>query len=83
MAVHLHNCGLDVNTCFHENKLNCDGSFFPLCYGTLVLELETKTIRRFVKISQTWRRPLLMIIASVSQFHVYFLWGQCPFSIVS
>ena len=27
--------------------------------------------------------PTLMIIVSASQYHVYLLWGQCPFSIVS
>ena len=27
-------------------------------------------------------RPSIMIIASASQFHVYLLWGQYPFSIV-
>ena len=35
----------------------------------------------YLKVSNS--RPSLMIIASASQFHVYLLWGQCPFSIVS
>ena len=46
------------------------------------VELETKAIRRFAKILQSRRRPLL-IIASASQFHVYLPWGKYPFSIVS
>ena len=63
------------------------------------VELATKAIRRFAKISESWRRPLLgpgglvsivpysqpplMIIALASQFHVYLLWSQCPLSKVS
>ena len=31
----------------------------------------------------SYSRPSLMIIVSASQFHVYLLWGQRPFSIVS
>ena len=27
-------------------------------------------------------RLSLMVIASASQYHIYFPWGQCPFSIV-
>ena len=39
------------------------------------LELETKVIRRFAKVSiVSYSRPSLMIIASASQFHVYLLW---------
>ena len=50
----------------------------------LVVELETKAIRRFSEVSiVSYSRPSLMIIASASQFHVYIPWGQCPFSIVS
>ena len=45
------------------------------------VELETKVIRRFVKVSTvSYSRPSLMIIASASQFHVYLLWGQHLFS---
>ena len=40
------------------------------------VELETKAIRRFAKILQSRRRPLL-INASASQFHI------CPFIIMS
>ena len=48
------------------------------------LELETNAIRRFGLVSiVSYSRPSLMIIASVSQFHVYLPWGQRPFSIVS
>ena len=48
------------------------------------LELETKVIRRFAKVSiVSYSRPSLMIIALASQFHVYLPWGHCPFSIVS
>ena len=48
------------------------------------LELETNAIRRFRLVSiVSYSRPSLMIIASVSQFHVYLPWGQRPFSIVS
>ena len=48
------------------------------------VELETKAIRRFPKVSIVcYSRPSLMIIASRSQFHVYLPWGQRPFSIVS
>ena len=48
------------------------------------VELETKVIRRFVKVSIVcYSRPSLVIIASVSQFHVYLPWGQRPFTIVS
>ena len=49
------------------------------------VELETNAIRRFrlVSIVSYYSRPSLMIIASVSQFHVYLQWGQCLFSIVS
>ena len=51
---------------------------------TSPLELETKAIRRFAKVSiVSYDRPSLMIIASASQFHVYLPWGQRPFSIVS
>ena len=63
------------------------------CHGRLAapglcpqsrLELETKAIRRFAKISiVSYNRPSLMIIVSASQFHVYLPWGQRPFSIVS
>ena len=36
------------------------------------IELETKAIRRFLKVSiVSYSRPSLMIIASVSQYHVY------------
>ena len=36
------------------------------------LELETKAIRRFAKVSiVSYSRPSLMIMASASQFHVY------------
>ena len=50
----------------------------------LILELETKVVRRFAKVSiVSYSRPSLMIIALASQFHVYLLWGQCLFSIVS
>ena len=48
------------------------------------VELETNAIRRFRLVSiVSYSRPSFMIIASVSQFHVYLLWGQCLFSIVS
>ena len=48
------------------------------------LELETKAIRRFAKVSiVSYSRPSLMIIASATQFHVHLPWGQRPFSIVS
>ena len=48
------------------------------------IELETKAIGRFAKVSiVSYNRPSLMIIVSASQFHVYLPWGQCPFSIVS
>ena len=48
------------------------------------LELETKAIRRFAKVSiVSYSRPTLMIIASQTQFHVERPWGQRPFSIVS
>ena len=48
------------------------------------LELETKAIRRFAKVSiVSYSRRSLTIIASASQFHVYLPWGQCPFRIVS
>ena len=48
------------------------------------LELETKAIRRFAKVSiVSYSRPSLMIIELASQFHVYLPWGQRPFSIVS
>ena len=61
-------------------------------YCQFLLELETKVKRRFAKIVQSRRRPLLgpspswkrlMIIALASQFHIYLLWGQCPFSMHS
>ena len=52
--------------------------------GGYILELETKAIRRFAKVSiVSYSRPSLMIIASASQFHVYLPWGRRPFSIVS
>ena len=48
------------------------------------LELETKAIRRFAKISiVSYSRPSFVTFASASQFHVYLPWGQSPFSIVS
>ena len=48
------------------------------------LELETKAIRRFSKVSiVSYSRLSLMIIASASQFPVYLPWGQRLFSIVS
>ena len=48
------------------------------------VELETKAIQRFTKVSiVSYSRPSLMIIASATQFHVYLPWGQRPFSIVS
>ena len=47
------------------------------------VELVTKAIRRFAKVSIVSYSPSLMIIVSASQFHVYLPWGQCPFSIVS
>ena len=48
------------------------------------LQLETKAIRRFANVSiVSYSRPSLMIIASVSQFHVYLPLGQRLFSIVS
>ena len=49
-----------------------------------ILELETKAIRRFAKVSiVSYSRPSLMIIESASQFHVYLPWGQRLFSLVS
>ena len=53
-----------------------------------VIELQTKVIRRFAKISQSRRRPLLGPSPGrkrlrESQFHVYLPWGWRPFSIVS
>ena len=47
-------------------------------------ERETESLKeRFAKVSiVSYSRPSLMIIASASQFHVFLLWGQCPFSIV-
>ena len=49
-----------------------------------LLEFETNVIRRFAKVSiVSYSRPSLIIIESVSQLHVYLLWGQCLFSIVS
>ena len=52
-----------------------------LCNAS-VLELETKAIRRFAKVSiVSYSRPSLMIIASASKFHVYLPpWGQRPCS---
>ena len=48
------------------------------------VELETKVKRRFAKVSiVSCSRLYLVIIASASQFHVYLLWGQGLFSIVS
>ena len=47
------------------------------------LELETKAIRRFAKVSIVSNSPSLMIIALAFQFHVYLPWGQSLFSIVS
>ena len=48
------------------------------------VELETKAIRRFAKVSiVSYSRPSLMIIAFRTQFHVERPWGQRPFSIVS
>ena len=55
-----------------------------LATGDQLLELETKATQRFAKVSIVfYSRPYLVIIASASQFHVYLLWGQRPFSIVS
>ena len=52
------------------------------CWCTL--ELETKAIQRFAKVSiVSYSCPSLMIIASRTQFHVERPWGQRPFSIVS
>ena len=52
--------------------------------NTLYFELETNAIRRFGLVSiVSYSRSSLMIIASAPQFHVYLLWGQRPFSIVS
>ena len=49
-----------------------------------ILELKTKAIRRFAKVSiVSYGRPSLIIIASASQFHIHLPWGQHPFSIVS
>ena len=48
------------------------------------LELETKAIRMFAKVSiVSYSRPSLMIIALATQFPVYLPWGQRLFSIVS
>ena len=57
----------------------------PSCSSTQYnLELETKAIRRFAKVSiVSYSRPSLMMIELASQFHVYLPWGQPPFSIVS
>ena len=43
---------------------------------TYLLELQTKVIRRYVKISQSQGWHLLVIIASASQFHIYLQWCQ-------
>ena len=54
-----------------------------LATGDQLLELETKAIQRFAKVSiVSYSRPSLMIIALASQFHVYLPWSQRPFSIV-
>ena len=46
-------------------------------YGDYIVELETKAIRRFAKVSiVSYSRPSLMIIVSGTQFHVYLPWGQ-------
>ena len=48
------------------------------------VELETKAIRRFAKVSRvSYSCPSLMIIASASQFHIYLPWSQRLLSIVS
>ena len=44
------------------------------------VELETKAIRRFAKVTIVpYSRPSLMIIELASQFHVYFTLGSTPF----
>ena len=50
--------------------------------GHNILELETRVKRRLAKVSVV-SYVSLMIIASVSQFHVYLPWGQHPFSKVT
>ena len=67
-----------------EDKKLVFSAFSPLFVAASSLELETKAIRRFAKVSiVSYSRQSLMIIASAFQFHVYLLWGQRPFSIVS
>ena len=69
------------------NGDGADGTTFPGKPGDILLlrlELETNVIRRFAKVSiVSYNRLSVMIIALVSQFHVYLPWGQRPFSIVS
>ena len=55
-----------------------------IIHFVIILELETKVKRRFAKVNiVSYSHPPLMIIVLASQFHVYLLWGQCPFSTVS
>ena len=82
---------LQYNTIIKSASFELDttgiGSFFILsgCSNhKYILELETKAIRMFAKVSiVSYSRPSLMIIVSASQFHVSLPWGQRPFSIVS
>ena len=75
---------LPRHSAFHPSVSGSKNMSVELRHIEYGVELETKAIRRFAKVSiVSYSCPSLMIIASASQFHVYLLWGQRPFSIVS
>ena len=49
----------------------------------LVIGHWSKVIRDGLVSIVSYSHPSFMTFETASQFHVYLLWGQCPFSIVS
>ena len=69
---------LQLVTLQHKPLAQCNDGTAAVYYR---LELETKVKQRFAKISITelvsimsYRRPSLIKIGSVSQFHIYSMW---------
>ena len=72
-STHAHICTFIV----YSSVDSCVVPLLILGWGN-VIELETKVKRRFAKVSiVSYSRLSLMIIASVSQFHIYLPWAQC------
>ena len=54
---------IDIMTCVFQSPLSINNMIYCADTGP-TLELETKVKRMFTNISQSWRRPLLLLVES-------------------